>query len=136
MKSLPAPRLRHAAACVIALALAGCSNASPSVVAYVGDSELTQTEVEQAIAGIRATLGEGQVVSSEAVLNAMIEGELAAQIAADRDSPSPTPSGTLCWLKASWLPWSAFRRPRSWSTTWPTPSSSRGRSAPRTTWPS
>lgn len=85
MKFLPAPRLRRAAASALALvALVGCSNASPSVVAYVGDSELTQTEVDQAIAGIRSTLEEGQTVSSEAVLNTMIQGELAAQIAADR----------------------------------------------------
>jgi hypothetical protein len=85
MKSLPAPRLRRAAAAAVALvALAGCSNASPSVVAYVGDSELTQTEVEQAVTGIRTALEEGQTVSSEAVVNTMIQGELAAQIAADR----------------------------------------------------
>lgn len=85
MKSLPAPRLRRAAAAAVALvALAGCSNASPSVVAYVGDSEVTQTEVEQAVAGLRTTLEEGQTVSSEAVVNTMIQGELAAQIAADR----------------------------------------------------
>ena len=85
MKSLPAPRLRRAAVSAVALvALVGCSNASPSVVAYVGDSELTQTEVDQAIAGIRSTLADGQTVSSEAVLNTMIQGELAAQIAADR----------------------------------------------------
>ena len=85
MKSLPAPRLRRAAASALALvALVGCSNASPSVVAYVGDSELTQTEVDQAVTGLRSTLQEGQTISSEAVVNAMIQGELAAQIAADR----------------------------------------------------
>ena len=85
MKSLPAPRLRRAAVSAVALvALVGCSNASPSVVAYVGDGEVTQTELDEAMTGLRSTLEEGQTVSSEAVVNAMIQGELAAQIAADR----------------------------------------------------
>ncbi|CAA9299362.1 MAG: hypothetical protein AVDCRST_MAG61-847 [uncultured Friedmanniella sp.] len=85
MKSLPAPRLRRAAAAAVALvALVGCSNASPSVVAYVGDAKVTQTEVDEALTGLRSTLEEGQTISSEAVLNTMIQGELAAQIAADR----------------------------------------------------
>ena len=85
MKSLSALRWRRAAASVVAVvALAGCSNASPSVVAYVGDTEVTQTEVERAVTGVRSTLAEGQTVSSEAVVNTMIQGELAAQIAADR----------------------------------------------------
>lgn len=85
MKSHPAPRLRRAAASAVALvALAGCSNASPSVVAYVGNAEVTQVEVDRAVTGLRSALEEGQTVSSEAVVNTMIQGELAAQIAADR----------------------------------------------------
>lgn len=85
MKSLPAPRLRRAVAAALAvLALAGCSNASPSVVAYVGDDSISQGQLERAVAGLSATLQGGQTVSSEAVLNTLIQGRLAEQIAADR----------------------------------------------------
>ncbi|GAA1427506.1 hypothetical protein GCM10009616_04790 [Microlunatus lacustris] len=86
MKLLPAPRLRRAAAAAVAVvALAGCSNASPSVVAYVGDSQISQRQLEQAVDGLSSTLEEGQTVSSEAVVNAMIQGEIAAQVAAEQD---------------------------------------------------
>ena len=85
MKFLPAPRLRRAAlAAVAVVALAGCSHASPLAVAYVGDAELTQPQFQQALDGLSSTLQEGQTVSSEAVLNAMIQGMLADQIATDR----------------------------------------------------
>jgi len=85
MKSLPVPRTRRAAVAAVALlglALAGCGNASPSVVAYVGDEEISQSALESAVAGVSSTLEEGQTVSSEAVVNAMIHGELSQQIAA------------------------------------------------------
>jgi hypothetical protein len=86
MKLLPAPRTRRTAAAVVAaLALAGCSGASPSVVAYVGDAEITQSQLDQAMTGLSSTLQEGQTVSQEAVVNAMIQGQLAEQIAADQD---------------------------------------------------
>ena len=86
MTPLPAPRLRRAAAAAVAVvALAGCSNASPSVVAYVGDTQISQRQLEQAVDGLSTTLQEGQTVSSEAVVNAMIQGEIAAQIAAEQD---------------------------------------------------
>jgi hypothetical protein len=86
MKLLPAPRLRRAAlAAVAVVALAGCSNASPSVVAYVGDEKITQRQLEQAVDGLSSTLQEGQTVSTEAVVNAMIQGAIAEQIAAERD---------------------------------------------------
>lgn len=85
MKLLPAPRLRRAAAALAVLALAGCSGASPSVVAYVGDAQISQRQLEEAVEGLSTTLQEGQTVSSEAVVNAMIQGEIAAQIAAEQD---------------------------------------------------
>jgi hypothetical protein len=66
-----------------ALLAAGCSNASPGVVAYVGDAQITQRQVETAVAAVGSTVEEGQTVSQEAVINAMIQGELAAQIARD-----------------------------------------------------
>ena len=91
MKLLPAPRLRRAAAAAVAAtalaALAGCSGASPSVVAYVGDATISQSQLEQAVDGLSATLQEGQTVSTEAVVNAMIQGELAEQIAAEQGIP-------------------------------------------------
>jgi hypothetical protein len=86
MKLLPAPRLRRAAlAAVAVVALAGCSNASPSVVAYVGDDRITQRQLQQAVDGLSGTLAEGQTVSTEAVVNAMIQGAIAEQIAAERN---------------------------------------------------
>ena len=85
MKSLPVPRTRRAAVAAVALlglALAGCGNASPAVVAYVGDEAISQSSLESAVAGVSSTLQEGQTVSSQAVVNAMIHGALAEQIAA------------------------------------------------------
>ena len=69
---------------VALLTPAGCGNAEPGVVAYVGDTRITQGQLDRAVAGISATLAEGQQVSREAVVNAMIHGALAEQIAADR----------------------------------------------------
>ncbi len=66
------------------LGAAGCSNAAPGVVAYVGDREISQQQVESAVAAVSSTVEAGQTVSTEAVVNAMIQGELAQQIAADK----------------------------------------------------
>lgn len=86
MRFFPAVTAKRAAV-VVALSAtllsAGCSGASPAVVAYVGDSEITQTQLQTAVAAVSTTVEEGQSVSSEAVANAMIQGELAAQIARD-----------------------------------------------------
>jgi hypothetical protein len=69
---------------LLGLALAGCAEASPGVVAYVGDDTISQTSLDRAVSGLSSTLEEGQTVSSEAVVNAMIQGELSEQIAADQ----------------------------------------------------
>jgi len=66
------------------LALAGCANAEPSVVAYVGNDRITQAQFDRAISGVSSTLQEGQQVSRDAVANALIHGVLAEQIAADK----------------------------------------------------
>jgi hypothetical protein len=71
-----------AAAAVVALA--GCANAEPSVVAYVGDDRISQAQFDRAVTGVSATLQEGQQVSRDAVVNALIHGVLAEQIAADK----------------------------------------------------
>jgi hypothetical protein len=79
-------RLSSALLGVVAmLALAGCANAEPGVVAYVGDTRITQGQLDRAVAGVSSTLSEGQQVSRDAVVNAMIHGALAEQIAADRN---------------------------------------------------
>ncbi len=67
-----------------AVALAGCANAEPSVVAYVGDDRISQAQFDRAVTGVSATLQEGQQVSRDAVVNALIHGVLAEQIAADK----------------------------------------------------
>ena len=76
--------LRRATVSLIAvLALAsGCANAEPGVVAYVGPTEISQGELDRAVDGVTSTLQDGQQVSREAVVNAMIHGALAEQIAA------------------------------------------------------
>jgi hypothetical protein len=68
---------------VLAMALAGCSRAEPGVVAYVGDTKITQGQLDDAVAGVSSTLEAGQQVSREAVVNVMIQGAMAERIAAD-----------------------------------------------------
>jgi SurA N-terminal domain len=70
---------------VAVVVLAGCANAEPGVVAYVGDTRITQKQLDRAVAGVSATLQQGQQVSREAVVNVMIHGVLAEQIAASRN---------------------------------------------------
>ncbi|HKN45090.1 MAG TPA: hypothetical protein VJW23_14335 [Propionibacteriaceae bacterium] len=83
-------RHRSRAACAAALAgvlaitlfAAGCAKADPSVAAYVDDSEITQQQVDDAVEGVSSILQEGQQVSQAAVVNAMIHGVIAEQLAA------------------------------------------------------
>jgi hypothetical protein len=67
---------------LVVLTVSGCANAEPSVVAYVDEARITQRQVDDAVNAISGTLEEGQRVSSQAVVNAMIHGELAEQVAA------------------------------------------------------
>jgi hypothetical protein len=75
-------RVGLGAAVVGLLATAACTRAEPGVVAYVGEDRITQHQVDEAVDGISITLEEGQSVSTEAVVNALIHGELADQVAA------------------------------------------------------
>jgi hypothetical protein len=77
-------RVRGAITVVVAvLALvAGCANAEPGVVAYVGRTEITERQLDDSVEAVSSTLEEGQQVSREAVVNALIHGALAEQIAA------------------------------------------------------
>jgi hypothetical protein len=75
-------RVGVGAAAVGLLTTAACARAEPGVVAYVGADRISQHQVDEAVDGISTTLQEGQSVSTEAVVNALIHGELADQIAA------------------------------------------------------
>ena len=66
----------------VTLFATGCAKADPSVVAYVGTSKITQQQVDDAVEGVSTILQEGQTVSRAAVVNAMIHGLIAEQVAA------------------------------------------------------
>src|SRR4051794_28283991 len=75
-----------AGAVVAVLATGGCSRSNPSVVAYVGsDGQITQADLDAAVGGISQTLQPGQTVASAAVISAMIQGEIAGQVAAAKN---------------------------------------------------
>jgi hypothetical protein len=81
----PQRRLRLAAASLAFLAIgttAGCANASPSVAAYVDGTPITSAQLDAAVAGVGKTVEQGQQVSAQAVLNALVHGVIADQIAA------------------------------------------------------
>lgn len=73
------------AAAAAVLALAGCAGAEPGVVAYVGGDRITQGQLDRVLAGLSSTLQEGQRVNRDAVVNAMIQGVIAEQIAAEKN---------------------------------------------------
>jgi hypothetical protein len=89
MRFLACPGLRGrravavAGVVVITLFAAGCGKADPSVAAYVGTSRITQQQVDDAVEGVSSILQEGQEVSRAAVVNSLIHGLIAEQIAAD-----------------------------------------------------
>ena len=71
-----------AAVVVITLFAAGCANADPSVVAYVGTSRITEQQVDDAVEGVSSILQEGQAVSRSAIVNSLIHGLIAEKVAA------------------------------------------------------
>lgn len=72
-----------ALAALVVLLTAGCAiGGSPSTVAYVGDERITQSQLDAALDGVQSTLEQGQQVAPEAVVNVMIQGLVATQIAA------------------------------------------------------
>ena len=78
--------LLAAGVAALALLASACGmSGSPSTVAYVGDAEVTQGQLDSALAGVQQTLDAGQQVSPSAVVNVMIHGALADQIAATND---------------------------------------------------
>lgn len=98
------PRIRRTvtgltALALLGLGLSGCSRAEPGVVAYVGDTTITQTQVDEAIAGVTQALT-GSQISTQAVTSAMIHGELASMIAA-RDNVTITNADRDALLEGS-----------------------------------
>jgi hypothetical protein len=78
-----AGRSVRAGTAVLTLAtLVGCANAQPGVAAYVDGTKITDHQVSAAVSGISGTLQEGQQVSTPAVVNALIHGVIAEQVAA------------------------------------------------------
>jgi hypothetical protein len=75
-------RAGYAGVALLMLTAVGCANAEPDVAAYVGDDRITQRQVDEAVDAISTTLGPGERVSTQAVVNAMIQGAMAEQIAA------------------------------------------------------
>ena len=67
---------------LVTLLVAGCAKADPSVVAYVGNSKITQQQVDDAVEGVSTILEEGQTVSRAAIINALIHGAIAERLAA------------------------------------------------------
>ena len=67
---------------LVAVAATGCAGFRGGNVAYVGDQIITQSQLDTALGGVQETLQEGQQVSTDAVVNVMIHGAIANQIAA------------------------------------------------------
>jgi hypothetical protein len=80
-------RVVSAGLALLVLTATGCANAEPAVAAYVGDDRITQRQVDDAVAAVSSTLEEGQTVSTQAVVNAMIQGAMAEQIARRQGIP-------------------------------------------------
>lgn len=79
------PRSRVAAAALSLAALtavAGCANANPAVAAYVDGTAISEKQLDASVAGVEQTVQEGQQVSPQAVLDAMVHGVIAEKIAA------------------------------------------------------
>lgn len=77
-------RVVAATLATLLLSATGCARQQPSVVAYVGDGEVTQQELDAAYPPVAAALRDVQEVSQAAVINVMIYGELSLQIARER----------------------------------------------------
>ncbi len=74
-------RLAMAGVALATLLAAGCGNASPSVVAYVDGTRITAGELKTAEAGVAQALPDQQV-AVQAVINVLIAGTMATNIAA------------------------------------------------------
>jgi hypothetical protein len=89
-----------AVAVLLGVTLTGCGQTSPSAVAYVDGTKISQQQLDDAVAGVGATVEEGQQVSPQAVANAMIHGLIAERIAA-QDGIAITDANRDALLKGS-----------------------------------
>jgi hypothetical protein len=80
-------RLASAALAVGVLVVTGCSQNSPGVAAYVGDEQITDTELTEAVEGVNEAIGEESPVPRQDIITAMVLGEVSAQIAARKNIP-------------------------------------------------
>ncbi len=79
-------RLAAAAAAVLAtLTFSGCSQNSPGVAAYVGDREISDRELNDAVDAVNQALGDQGRVGRGDVVTAMVLGEVSAQVAARKN---------------------------------------------------
>lgn len=75
-------RVGAAALAVTALVtITGCAEGSPGVVAYVGDTEISRSQLTEAVDGVGEAIGQGQQIKQQAVVDALVRGEVASQIA-------------------------------------------------------
>ena len=78
------PRAALAAA-LLPFALSGCAQQDPGVMAYVGSDTVSVRQLDDAVAGVSAALGgESRDVRRAAVVDALIRGEIAEQVAQAR----------------------------------------------------
>ena len=69
---------------VVVLGLSGCSVRSGSVAAYIGDTSITNDQLSEVVDAISHLLPEGQTVNENVVLTALVKGQLARTVAAQR----------------------------------------------------
>lgn len=70
---------------ILVAAASGCAGFRGGNVAYVGDRVITQSELDEALAGVQQTLEGGQQVATDAVVNVLIHGQIADEIAAKQN---------------------------------------------------
>lgn len=89
--TIPSSTLRRARIGAAALAMTalvtitGCAEGSPGVVAYVGDTEISTSQLNDAVDGVAEAVGEGQQIQRGAVVDALVRGEVATQVAEDEN---------------------------------------------------
>lgn len=70
---------------IVVVAASGCAGFRGGNVAYVGDRVITQTQLDDALGGVEETLEEGQQVATDAVVNVLIHGQIADEIAVQKN---------------------------------------------------
>ncbi|GAA2111331.1 hypothetical protein GCM10009841_34080 [Microlunatus panaciterrae] len=92
MAFLPKAALRHrhvrtagaALASLAMVAVAGCASGSPHVVAYVDGVQISQSQLHEAVSGVAQAFGTERQIKEQAIVDAMVRGEVAAQLASEK----------------------------------------------------